>query len=454
MGLTSEIGKFVASTRCEDIPENAAAIVCRGFTDCVGLLIGGLAEPVTAIVAKSVGWTAPLARIADFGPAGIAAPDLALIYGTAAHALDYDDTALTGHPSAVLVSAILAEAQEVGASGKDMVAAYVVGYEVWADLLRREADALHQKGWHPSAMYGALAAASASAHLRGLNAELATRAVAIAASLASGVVANFGTMTKPFHIGRTAQSGLTATRLAQAGLTASADAIEHDLGFLQAISPRGTVDTRAPARFGDPWQILRHGINIKLYPVCLGTHRILDAMIEVCRTNAIKADDIRAVDVEIAENSTKILRNHRPRTGLEAKFSAEFAIAAAAVAGRCSGEELSDTFVRRADVQNLLEKVRIHPLTEKDPEEPTFSPFDRVRVTLTDGRVIASEPVAHARGHFKRGVEREVLWRKFADCAAGAIGHERARALFAALQDLPRAGGVGDLRASLAPAAE
>jgi 2-methylcitrate dehydratase PrpD len=454
MGLTGEIGEFVAGMRYERVPAGAVETVARGFTDCIGVMLAGLAEPVASVITKSVGLTGPVARVADFGETGLAAPDLALIYGAAAHALDYDDTGLNGHPSAVLVPAILAEAQEVAADGKAMIAAYVAGYEVWADLVDREPDSLHQKGWHPSAVYGTLATAAASAVLRKLDAELSTRAVGIAASLSSGVVANFGSMTKPFHLGRTAQSGLTATRLAQAGLTASADAVEHDLGFLRAVSPAGLVDTAQPAQFGTVWRIEKSGINVKLYPMCFGTHRILDAMVDVCADNNISADDIAGVDVDLAVNSTKVLRNHRPKTALEAKFSAEFAIAAAALAGRCGADEVSDSFVARPEVQAFFDKVRIHPLTEKDPQEPTRSPFDQVRLTLNNGHTLASRPVYEPRGHFKRGVARDVLWQKFADCAAATVSHDRAHALFDAFQNLPRLASIAELRPTLASAAE
>lgn len=454
MGLTREIGEFVAGMRFDHVPPGAIHTVCRGFTDCVGVMLAGLSEPVATVVAKSVGLPGSVVRLADFGTATVPAPDLALICGTAAHALDYDDTGLNGHPSAVLVPAILAEAQEVGADGKTMIAAYVTGYEIWAELADREPDSLHQKGWHPSAMYGTLAAAGASAVLRRLDAEHATRAVGIAASLAGGVVANFGSMTKPFHLGRTAQSGLDAVRLAQAGMTASVDAIEHDLGFLRAVSPRGAVDTARAAQLGRRWLIEKFGINVKLYPMCFGAHRILDAMVDVCAVNKISARDIAGVDVEVSENSSKVLRNHRPQTALEAKFSAEFAIAAAAIAGGCGAEEVSNEFVARSDVQDFLRNVRIHPLTDKDPEEPTRSPFDRVRLTLVGGQKIASEPVYEPRGHFKRGVERDVLWRKFGQCADGVVDEARAGALFDALQNLPRLANIADLRPRFASAAE
>ena len=278
MGLTAEIGEFVAGVHFERLPPDCIKTVCLGFTDCVAVMMPGWSEPVSEIAARGLGH-ARNGR-SNRPPFGVqaAAPDLALIYAVAAHALDYDDTALLGHPSAVLVPAILAEANEVGADGKAMIAAYVAGYEVWAELIRRDQDQHHAKGWHPSAMFGALAAAAASASLRKLDAEQASTAVAMAASLAGGLVANFGSMTKPLQVGRAAQSGLIATRLVEAGMTASRDAIEDDLGFLRAISPNGAVDTRSEAALGCEWAILRHGLNVKLYPVCYAVHRALDAV--------------------------------------------------------------------------------------------------------------------------------------------------------------------------------
>jgi aconitate decarboxylase len=437
VGLTKDIGRYLADMRFERVPQQAIPIVCTGFTDCVGVLIAGLREPVTAVVARAFGIPLDIPAMARFAGPAVRAPDRALLYGTAAHALDYDDTALSGHPSAVLVPAILAEAEEVGADGPAMIAAYVAGYEVWAELISREQDQHHRKGWHPSAVFGAIAAAGASAVLRQLDPEQASRAAGIAASLAGGVVANFGSMTKPYQVGRAAQSGLIATRLAQAGMTASDDAIEHDLGFLRAISPHGSVDTRSATKLGLDWRIARIGINIKLYPMCYATHRSIDAMLDLCHANRLRDVDIASVDVELGEAQAAMLRNHRPQNGLDAKFSLEFALASAVVAGRCTSAELSDAFVRRPEVQRFFSKVRVSTIAEKDPDDPAFSPFDRLYVALRDGRRLASEAVYHPRGHFRRPIDREGLWRKFQDCAAPVLGAD-ANHIFNVLQNLPR----------------
>jgi 2-methylcitrate dehydratase PrpD len=143
MGLTREIGEFVAGTRFVRLPSECIRIVTLGFTDCLAVMVPGWSEPVARIAARVFGH-------ADDVPA----PDRALLYAVAAHALDYDDTGLLGHPSAVLVSAILAEADEIAVDGKAAAAAYAAGYELWAELIRRDHDQHHAKGWHPTAMFG------------------------------------------------------------------------------------------------------------------------------------------------------------------------------------------------------------------------------------------------------------------------------------------------------------
>lgn len=437
MALTREIGEFLSGMRFERVPEAAIRTVCTGFTDCVGVMMAGLAEPAVVTVARGLSLPFDRDALANFR-ATLPAPELGLLYGTAAHALDYDDVALSGHPSAVLVPAILAEAAETEADGRRMIAAYVAGYEVWAELIRRDADQHHKKGWHPTATFGTLAAAAASAVLRGLDAGEASRAVAIAASLAGGIVANFGTMTKPLHVGRAVQSGLLAARLSAAGVTAAEDAVEHELGFLRAISPQGRVDLGGAARLGTEWRILELGIHVKLYPMCYAVHRCIDAMLDLKRAHGFSAMDVGSVEAEMSATQATILRNHRPQNALDAKFSIEFAMAAAAIAGRCTSAEFSEGFVRRKDVQDFLGRVSARADAIPDPDEPSLSLHDRVRVTLGDGRRLASEPVRYARGHFRRPVEQEPLWQKFLDCAEQAVSADRARRLFDALQELPR----------------
>jgi len=190
-----------------------------------------------------------------FSGEGAAAPEAAWINGTAGHALDYDDVGCRGHVSTVLLPAILAEAETLHAGGREMFAAYVAGYETWAELARRDPGHHHVKGWHPTGIFGAIGAGAACAALRRLSPEQATMAIALAASQAAGIMANFGTMTKPFHAGRAAHAGVVSARLAGLGFTAAVDALEHPQGFLSAVSPEGRVDREgAVPPFGEQWQ--------------------------------------------------------------------------------------------------------------------------------------------------------------------------------------------------------
>ena len=161
--LTRELGGFVAGLRYEQIPAAAISVIPTGFTDCAGVMIAGSVEPVVQLLVAALK-PPPGEATLVFGTTTAAAPEAAWINAAAAHALDFDDVALRGHPSAVLVPAILAEAQALGASGREMMTAYAAGYETWAELVRRDADHHHGKGWHPTGIFGAIGAAALVLH--------------------------------------------------------------------------------------------------------------------------------------------------------------------------------------------------------------------------------------------------------------------------------------------------
>jgi 2-methylcitrate dehydratase PrpD len=368
----------------------------------------------------------------------------ALIAGTAGHALDYDDVALSGHPSAALTAAILAQGHAQGASGRDCLRAYIVGYEVWAELASREPDPYHIKGWHPTAVFGAVAATAALAHLRGFEAPVAARALAIGASLASGLVANFGTMTKPLHAGRVAAQAFEAVTLAGLGLTAADDALEHHAGFLAALSPRGQVDRERPYRPGEP-RILATGLSIKKYPVCYSGHRIIDAVIDIAREADLDAAQVVRVRVGIGRAQASMLRNAAPVTALEAKFSAQFAVAAALLRRKVGLSELDDAFVNEPAMRALYGKVEIGIVEAPDPEDSAFSRYDTVEIEMRDGRVLRSGEVRYPRGHAHLPLAEADLRAKFEDCLA--VWRRQAGG---DASSLPSAGALYDRLASLA----
>jgi 2-methylcitrate dehydratase PrpD len=435
-GLTESIARFVSTGTA--VSEEAARIVCNGFTDSVATMIAGRNEAVVGIVRRFVAARRSAAREARvlFGAGSAAAADAALINATAAHALDYDDVALGGHPSTVLVPAVLAEGEYVGATGADALRAYLVGYEVWAELLSRETDSYHLKGWHPTAVLGTVGAAAAAAHLHRLPPADCRNALGLAASMASGLVANFGTMTKPLHAGRAAACAIEAVRLAAMGITAAPDAFEHHAGYLAALSPGGRVERERPAPdLGKHLRILDSGLSIKKYPMCYATHRIIDGVLDLASAHDLKARDVREIHATIGESQASMLRNHAPVTGLEAKFSLEFAVASALVRRKVGLAELTDGFVAEAGVREAMGKVTIATVDTKCPIEPMMALTDRVVLELQDGRKLDSGEIRFARGNAKLPLGCEELKAKFLDCAAGA-DYLDAGALYRALDKL------------------
>jgi 2-methylcitrate dehydratase PrpD len=423
MPLTQDLGRFVADVSFERLPAEAVDVARTGFIDCIATMIAGANDPAPQLLLKALQPTVAEASLYFSGDKA-AAPEAAWINGTAGHALDYDDVAsLRGHPSTVLVPAILAEGERLDASGRDMLAAYVAGYETWAELAWRDPGHHHRKGWHPTGIFGPIGAAAACALLRRLDAQRATNALALAASQSSGIMANFGTMTKPFHAGRSAHAGLTAARLAELGFTASPDALEHPQGFLSAVSPAGEVDRETSARgLGTDWKIVKYRLGIKKYPACYCTHRALDAILELLARRPLEPAEIGRITVSLSDTHALILRNHLPQTGLEAKFSMEFAMASAVIARRAGLAEYTDNFVRRPEVQDLMRRVVVKTNQNYDPEVSGASLWDQVSVDLTSGDSIESEKVSRAKGHADRPLSEAELFEKFRTCldAGGA----------------------------------
>jgi 2-methylcitrate dehydratase PrpD len=437
MGLTRDLGEFVARLQYRNLPPEGLRVARLGFVDCVGVMIAGSVEPVAEIVERTVLDGCENAGAAIFLGKRRAPPPLAAwVNGAAAHALDYDDA--NGHRSAILVPALLAEGEVLGSTGEEMVTAYVAGFEVWSELARREKGHLHEKGWHPTGIYGALAAAAACAKLRKLDGETTATALAIAASQASGLVANFGTMTKPFHAGNSARAGIMAARLAQNGMTASANALEHERGFLSAVSQHGQFDATRPVKAGVEWRIGIEGVSIKKFPTCYCTHRAIDAMLDLVADRDLKPADVEEIEVLIGKTQKAILHSDSPTTGLEAKFSIQFAMAVALSERKVTLAELVDPVVQRKDLQELMKRVKVTLLTEYDKVMPQYSPWDQVKVRLKDGSVFESDRVERARGHIARPVSEQDLFAKFASCLDFAASNLDRRGLFDAFNTIER----------------
>ena len=434
--LTQDIGTFIAELQHEDLPAASTPVIRNGFTDYVATVLLGRNDDVTQCVKNTlVGKTEDNEARILLSATRKSGPSAALVNGVASHAQDYDDVGLVGiqptHPSASIAPAIFAEAESLQCDGKAMIRAYVAAFEVWGELASRDPDQVHLKGWHPTGTFGAIAAAAAAASLRGLSANAAAHAVSLAASMASGVIANFGSMAKPYHAGRAAQSGVIAARLAAAGMTASSDALESPLGFLAAVSPKGRADLDSPTQFHRRWFMESHGLGFKLFPMCYGAHRALDGMLSMLAKTPFQPEEIEWIDVESNKAQFSNLVQTNPQNVLDAKFSMEFAMACAVIAKRCTRAEFTLDFVHRPDVRHLISRTRRVYVETKGHEG------DGLIVHLKDGRRL-EQRFTYPLGHARRPAPPEAFWTKFADCVEGAFEPGVDRLLFEQLQSIER----------------
>jgi 2-methylcitrate dehydratase PrpD len=438
------IAAFAADRGSNGIPLEAIAAAKRAFIDTLGVALAGQHEPAVESMSRIV--AAGDEAFALSGDRRLAARDAALLGALAGHVLDYDDVAQAGHPSVVLVPAILAEAQRLDCSGIAALRAYAVGFEVWAELAGRESDAYHLGSWHPTPVLGVIAGSAALCALGGLDGTTTRNALAIAASLASGIIANFGTPMKPLQAGRAAANALEAVRLASAGLWGAADALENRHGLLRAISPQGHVDTESPALLpADPWRLVAQGLSVKRYPVCYASHRAIDAMIDLARKAGLAASDVRSVTVRLGRAPAETLRYHQPANGLEARFSLQHNVAAALTDRAVGFAQLGDDYVRRPDVAPLYALTRLE-IDESDPcpEQPGLAKFDRVVIATRDGRTIDSGPIRYPKGHARQPLDDVELAAKFIDCAQHG-GHADPQEMLDRLQRLDGMASIREL---------
>jgi 2-methylcitrate dehydratase PrpD len=451
MNATALLAEFVTKSRLEDCPEAALESARRAILDCLGVMLAGSIEPAARIlqhVAQAEGGSPLCSVVGTTQRTG--AVWAALCNGTAAHALDFDDTnfALMGHPSAPVLAAALAAGELALADGRAVLHAFLLGFEVETTLAEVINPPHYAHGWHATCTLGTLGAAATAARLLGLDAAQTRAALAVAASQSSGLKENFGTMTKPFHAGHAARSGVLSALMAREGWTASDHALEGPQGFFnvlgagkQALEPLGTL--------GAPWKILTTGVAVKPYPSCACTHSIIDSALELRGVQGIRPEEIETVTVGVTAGVPRILIHSRPRTGLEAKFSAEFVAAAALTDGRVGIATFQDDRAQDPGLQRLMERITM----VVDPEIPgdlERHMWTRLTVRLKDGRsaTIGPRPVP---GHPENPLSLEALRAKFQECAGLVLPADRVDSVAQMVESLDTCPDLRSLTAILDP---
>ena len=428
-GLTRQVAAFILNTTYKDLPAEVIELGKKSILDGLGLaLAGSVAETGTLSreYLKTLGLLRGLATVIG-SPVKTAPRFAAFVNGVGIHADDYDDTQLAvaqdrvygllTHPTTTALPAALALAEAAGRPGRELLLAYHVGVEVECKIAEAIAPRHYDEGFHSTGTCGTFGSAAAAAKQRGLDLERTARALSIAASQAAGLRENFGTMTKPLHAGRAAESGVVAADLAALGWTAADQILEAPRGFFRAAG--GGYDPAAIRdKLGKPWTFVSPGISIKPHPSGSLTHPGMTELQRLIRENRVRPRDVERLEVGTNRNMPNALIHHRPKTHLEAKFSMEFCMAALLLYGKAGLLEFTDEVVNRPEVQEMIGRVRfgVHPEAEKAGYNKMTTILD---LRLRDGRTISGR-ADFGKGSPANPMSYDEVAAKFLDCAAFA----------------------------------
>ncbi|MFC2006523.1 MmgE/PrpD family protein [Chloroflexota bacterium] len=450
---TRILAEFIEQTGYEQIPAKAIETARLAFLDCLGVALAGSLDeaprkvvefvrdlggkPEATIIGTSIKSSSPLAALAN---------------GTASHVLDYDDTikSLIGHPSVVLVSTVLAVSERCKSSGKEALAAYILGLEIGGRLGSLCGPDHFNLGWHNTSTLGSIAAAVAAGKLLKLDKGSMAAAIGIAAAESSGLRKNFGTMTKSFQAGHAAMNGVIAGLLASNGFTAGEDILEGDLGLCNLLSGGKEYDYSAlVSGLGSSWNTISPGITFKPYPSCRGTHPAIDAALYLKNEYGISSGDIAHVDCIVSRFEAGILQYHEPRTGLEGKFSLEYCVAVALHEGEVAMKHFTPQVVLSDEIQKLTHKVTcVYP-----PEIPNElrQPMEVV-VKLQNGKTFSKKvEVADTKGDPSNPMANEELVAKYRECAALVLPPEKVETTLGLITGLDSLKDLSSLTGLLSP---
>ena len=426
--LTAYVARFITETKASRIPADVTHLGKRSILDGLGLALAGNAAESGNLVRqylKTLGCPTDKGCTVIGTPLKVPARFAAFANGIAIHADDYDDTQLAvakdrvygllTHPTAPALPPTLALGELANRSGLDVLTAYQVAVEVETKIAEAINPRHYDQGFHSTATIGAIGAAAGAAKLLGLNAEQTQRALGIGASQAAGLRESFGTMTKPFHPGRSAESGVVAAEFAKLGWTSTPIVLEAGRGFFQAAG--GGYDAAAiDGKLGNPWTFTFPGVSIKPHPSGSLTHPGMGLMLELIRKHDIRPQQVAKVKVGTNRHMPNALIHHRPRNELQAKFSMEFCMAILLLERKAGLAEFTDHVVNRPDVQRMIERIEfgVHPEAEASGYEKMTTLID---IELTDGRRISGR-ADFGKGSPANPMTDDELATKFRECAA------------------------------------
>ncbi|ADH88898.1 MmgE/PrpD family protein [Ancylobacter novellus DSM 506] len=446
-GITSATLRFVETTTYDDLPAEALDIGRRCIVDALGLYLAGSREPSVRILIEDAldqGGRAD-APLPAAGKRRVPAPLAARVWGTAGHAHDWDDTqvshdpahvyGLLTHPTVPPLTAALMVANMFGQrDGREIMLAFQLGFEVECKISEWMLPIHYRRGHHSSGTVGTFGACVAAAKLLGLTGPRLAHALGIAASLAAGIRVNFGTMTKPLHVGRASENGVTAALLAARGFDADPTALDGPWGFFSVMG-EGFDPAKAAQGFGAPLTIVSPGVSIKPYPSGILTHQSMDAMLKLVLDHDLKPDEVARIRFFAGKNIIEPIRYPIARNHLQAKFSMPALLAMIVLRRRASHHEFEDAFVAGPAMQDLQARTDV----VGDPEIDALG-YDlirsRIEVETKDGRTLVQWADERYRGGPLNPISDADLDGKFHMCAEGVLDERAQKEVLALARSL------------------
>ncbi|MFH1652018.1 MAG: MmgE/PrpD family protein [Chloroflexota bacterium] len=444
---TAKLAEFISGTRYESIPSGVVKTARDALIDWLGVTLAGSQEPGAGIMA---GYARKLQCAGEASVIGhgfrTSAELAALANGTSGHALDFDDTNSTRgrynlHPSTAIYPAALAVAESRRLSGKEALVSYITGMEAMFAGGAAIGQSLPASGWHPTPVLGTIGAAAAAARAMGLNTGQTQSTLGIAASLAGGLMRNFGTMVKPMHAGNAARNGVLAACLAADGFTGNTEVMDGDWGFCQMFSG-GKFTSLGKAVEGPwDWRMASLGLGFKAYPSCRSTHSGIDAALFLKEQYHPNPEEIAGITVNITRLNTEIARFHRPETGYQGKFSIPYCVAAALLNGRVVLADFTDEAIKDPRKTDLVTKVGF-----EFPEglDGALNLATEVTVVLKSG-MKHSHRVAIPKGEPENPMTDAEQEAKFRDCCSRIMDERAADRILDFARGFETAADTGEL---------
>lgn len=438
MSITHALAEFVCGTGDDEIPEAALTHAKHCVLNMLGVALHATRDDAARIVVDLIeeeGGHAQ-ASVLGFG-LRTTVQNAALANGLLAHLDDFDDTFLPTvfHPSAPTIPAALALAEHRRASGREFLVACTLGLEVACRIAHLVQAVRHGAVWHMTGAVGPFGAAAAAARLLRLDTDATARAFGLAGTQASGLRETFGTMTKAFHPGRAAQSGLLAARMAERGFTSSTAILEGEHGFVTAFAPGAALEA-ATDGLGERWMLLDNAF--KPYACGILAHAMVDAMRALRQKPGVTAERVASVTGRVNPLAITLESRPQPDSGLESRLSFQHAMAVALIDGAAYPEQFTDACASDAQVARLRSTIAV------TGDAGIAQDACEITVTLDDGRSY-TERVAHATGTLENPMRAPQVAEKFRALTAEVLTKGRADDVIAAIHRLETLYEIGPL---------